>query len=607
MSGPGQLPQLEVNDDLYSNSFNNIRVGKSRVFGAAIHEAFLDNPTVASFRIEEQSRAGGRPSPGFKGTTEALLNPAVASVVNKYLNRGREKERISEQDFNSNYAQIGLRWNPQMTHEEAAILYDRKRREMRNMEIMRRGRGGAIETIGKFGSALIASLLDPVNVAVSFIPVVGEARWARWAQKYGATRTRITAGAIEGAVGQATVEPLAFSARTQEQADYTATDAFYNVMIGTALGSGLHVIGGKAKDIIAKQRAAVDGNLKATDTAMRQMIENKRPDVEALNLATEAEMTVADRSVSTKVSKEAQLREARTSLDLDEIVAGHLPKHTVKKVGKGRNRYHASFDEEAGTFKGTVGRGKSEAEAVQDLVQLYSSIREEVPFKTQNYDTVNQLKSDLTELVNKRNKLQRAKIDPEEYNRRLREKGVPVDVMEGYRQRLAERKVQRSEISGNKINKKLRLFDQETAEIEAEFDQIKKLNVGNAHKEVQAGITRELSTLDAEIRKLKGQIDLEAESLARKTVEAQRGTRSDYLEASDELPVVENRAEKLGAQEHVDIDTQDALEELKVYDLTEAEKQVLASADEDINLSKKKGDALIKNLDCVIGALNASV
>ncbi len=126
---------------------------------------------------------------------------------------------------------------------------------------------GDVSTMfAQFGVGLFASMLDPLNVAVGFVPVIGVARYsqmlarqAAWAGRLG-VRARV--GAFEGAVGTAMIEPLVLAATEATQYDYDLYDSFANLAFGTVLGGGMHGFigaigdrtGGITQDALAAQR-----------------------------------------------------------------------------------------------------------------------------------------------------------------------------------------------------------------------------------------------------------------------------------------------------------------------------------------------------------------
>ncbi len=134
------------------------------------------------------------------------------------------------------------------------ILIDRKREEQKRAELIASAPQGVGPGAARFGAMFAASMLDPVNVATAYVPVVSQARYLRWLGKAGgfAGRAGVRAGvgAAEGVVGAALVEPVIAYAKDQEQADYDMADSLANVAFGTVFGGGLHVVGGAGADAV---------------------------------------------------------------------------------------------------------------------------------------------------------------------------------------------------------------------------------------------------------------------------------------------------------------------------------------------------------------------
>lgn len=141
------------------------------------------------------------------------------------------------------------------------ILIKRKREERVRQDVLNRGPAGFIPGSLKIGAALGTSLLDPINIASAFIPVIGPARYAALLERAGGiigrTGVRAAVGAAEGTLGAALLEPLAYAAFSQEQADYTFADSLQNIALGGVLGGGLHIVGGAALDLARRGRTRV--------------------------------------------------------------------------------------------------------------------------------------------------------------------------------------------------------------------------------------------------------------------------------------------------------------------------------------------------------------
>ena len=173
---------------------------------------------------------------------------------------------IDKNLLNEEYRDLGLFFERNEYQSVVDIMVDRKKKERERQSIMARGPQGSWNPLsGGFyvGAAKLAvgigtSFLDPINIAASFIPIYGQARFARSIAKAKGIgtksakafrNTRLKRGAIEGAGGALLLEPLVYGAAQRIQADYDLYDSFLNVAFGTVLGGGLHVGAGKLRDI----------------------------------------------------------------------------------------------------------------------------------------------------------------------------------------------------------------------------------------------------------------------------------------------------------------------------------------------------------------------
>ena len=160
-----------------------------------------------------------------------------------------DQSPISKEELNKEYQDIGLTFDEDEYPSVVDIMVQQKKEENRRNSIIQRGPKGIGPGIAKFATGLGISMLDPVNIAASFIPVVGQARFASMVAKQGFTKARLTKGAAEGAVGAAVVEPIVYGVAQAVKSDYDAVDSFMNITFGTIMGGGLHVAAGKLKDI----------------------------------------------------------------------------------------------------------------------------------------------------------------------------------------------------------------------------------------------------------------------------------------------------------------------------------------------------------------------
>ena len=158
---------------------------------------------------------------------------------------------ISKAELNAKYAHLGLFFDKDTREGVVDYIVDRKNIELKRQQILSRGPQSLAAKSVYLGAGLVTSFADPINIASAFIPVVREARFASLVARLGATRARLSKGFIEGAVGNALVEPIVYAQAKKEQSDYGAMDAFLNIGFGSILGGGLHTGIGKIGDVIA--------------------------------------------------------------------------------------------------------------------------------------------------------------------------------------------------------------------------------------------------------------------------------------------------------------------------------------------------------------------
>ena len=166
-------------------------------------------------------------------------------------------EPVDRNVLNERYKDIGLYFEQDEYQSVVNIMVDQKEKELERQSIIQRGPkgswnpldGGFYVGAAKLATGIGVSFLDPINIGVSFIPVFGQANFARVAAATSFRTARLTRGAVEGAVGATLVEPLIYGVAQKVQADYDLVDSFMNIGFGSVIGGGLHVGAGKLKDM----------------------------------------------------------------------------------------------------------------------------------------------------------------------------------------------------------------------------------------------------------------------------------------------------------------------------------------------------------------------
>lgn len=207
----------------------------SEVYTETFAQAFEENPIAAILRAKDL---------GDDYRSSKRLDFETATQ--------RLKDRGMEGDIKVSEAGI--------PEDALNTLMFRKGIERRRQEVFSQAEGGLGQGAARLGIALGTGLIDPLNVATAFIPVIGEARYTSLLAKAGSTLGRVGvragAGAIEGVAGAALIEPIIAGSRRFEQADYDMADSLLNVAFGGVFGAGLHTTFGAISDGVTHYRGA---------------------------------------------------------------------------------------------------------------------------------------------------------------------------------------------------------------------------------------------------------------------------------------------------------------------------------------------------------------
>lgn len=322
------------------NILDDVVTGQFDAAEAAFDQAMFENPTSAARRIGELNEAE-------RGTVEMQAYPAYgiperrAEPETPLLTAEQARARIKEEGLDLTVEDSGIRAGA------LDILIERKREEVKRKLILDNAPASTIpvQLLAGFG----ASVLDPINVASAFVPIVGEARYASMLARAGtsvAARAAVRAqvGAVEGAVGAAIVEPLVLYASAQDQADYGAVDSLLNVAFGSVMGGGLHSAGGYISDV---RRGTLLEGVKAESPAITSQAPAKiSPQQFALRVDEDPMLALRDsleRGIQGDRARMAEDagRQARETLmpeiraELQEIASGKLPNVRDLKIEQG--------------------------------------------------------------------------------------------------------------------------------------------------------------------------------------------------------------------------------------------------------------------------------
>lgn len=272
------VPEIEFNENRQNTYFDATKVGTLDVLGATLEETFYYNPTNAVDRFLEMQFGQGR--------TGNILSPEQYKT-SEYFREGFD---LPEEGIKEGYAQLLA----QNYDKRAAIT-----------QTLSRSKGGFGLGAAQFGTMLLGSVLDPINVASAFIPVFPAARYAHLVKNLGLTKARAVRGVVEGSVGAAIVEPIVLYQAAQEQDEnYNLLDSFLNVTIGGVLGGGLHVGFGKLSDTI--ERRSQKTKEQAVLTAVKQVLTDQ--EVTGPSILLKADL---DKSIKKNLEKQNNLAQEK--------------------------------------------------------------------------------------------------------------------------------------------------------------------------------------------------------------------------------------------------------------------------------------------------------
>ena len=279
---------LKNNDAMDNITASSYEADMSTVLGETFSYIRSLNPVPLMSRSYERVRS-----------REGSLDDPLSLVV---IPEKAPDPKVDKNTLNEQYSYLGLHFDEDDTEFAAQSLADAKEIELSQQSMMQSGRGGVVETTAKFGIGLAATIVDPLNIASMLVfPPLAGAKFFSSAAKVGVNLTRLKSGARSGFLGTAAIEPLVYGLARQEQKDYDFTHSLLNVAAGTVLGGGLHLVGGKVKDVVGlwsgnqtmKTKITELQNIQNTklnteakdvlfQVAMRQFVQGKNIDVEKL-------------------------------------------------------------------------------------------------------------------------------------------------------------------------------------------------------------------------------------------------------------------------------------------------------------------------------------
>ena len=188
----------------------------------------------------------------------------------------------------------------------ATLLADRYDERADFQSTLSRSKGGIGLGAAQFGVGIAGSFVDPLNIASVFIPSVGAARFASLSARYGAGRSKIATGVVDGAIGAAVIEPVVIGAAVAEQdRDYNLMDSFLNVAVGAGLG-GINALTGGISSFGRYTRQRRLARLKAVEAdqaqriSIKQVMDDQEVNLSPIEESVQSRTEAADAVISEK-------------------------------------------------------------------------------------------------------------------------------------------------------------------------------------------------------------------------------------------------------------------------------------------------------------------
>lgn len=196
---------------------------------------------------------------------QGVHDSMFSSIMNlREMSLADEGPWLTADEANSKYGLPTLTFDKSIRESQAEILNHRKSNELtRSLYLEEGNHDGLFSVKGGAGLAagFLGSVLNPLDLSVNFLPIVGSEVQAAKLARLGSFRQglargviteealamsvpaipRLTAAFIEGGVGNFVAEIPHLASALQSQENYTVEDSALNLVFGTAFGGVLYL------------------------------------------------------------------------------------------------------------------------------------------------------------------------------------------------------------------------------------------------------------------------------------------------------------------------------------------------------------------------------
>jgi hypothetical protein len=213
-------------------------------------DAWDESPTSKLMRLNEMSAANGI-VPDMGGQP---IPPELAKMFadQPKISQDDAKAKVKAAGFDG---EISVPDRPQVNEAAIDLMIDHAKTERERAATIADGPKGFISGALDFGTGFLVGAADPLNIAATMIPVVGEAHYAKLLAGGGESilaRAAIRAGtgAAQGAAFSAAFLPVDWAADTSDGRDFTLSQALRSIIAGAGQFGVMHAGGGLMSDLL---------------------------------------------------------------------------------------------------------------------------------------------------------------------------------------------------------------------------------------------------------------------------------------------------------------------------------------------------------------------
>jgi hypothetical protein len=322
---PFHLSEIDVNEAKLKTGFDAIVPDNWETIKAYFSEGIEKGNAFRALQrmFQESQLSGNDPFNNMPSTYGGYIRPE------KKVDTSKLSPLLDSKQLNERFGIPGqLTFNSPLREAVAKQRYDLKQAEILRLDTISRNKS-ALTGIAGLGAGLAASIIDPIGIALSFIPVVGEAKYAAWVAKYGKVPARLLVGGIEGAVGSAAIEPFIYHGNKEMQYNYSIQDSLTNIAFGAIIGSGLHAGAGAIGDAITRNRITPVAHENSLRSAVSQLVSGQEVEIRPVLKAD----YIANKQLA-KLGIQDVLPQKRVEFIKNYAQTGYISKQDVYKLSE---------------------------------------------------------------------------------------------------------------------------------------------------------------------------------------------------------------------------------------------------------------------------------